>query len=159
MQTLDGWLSVISFDLADSAFNNQWFMQIKKRSNKTSNRNDSDRTVQNQHSGKLGKGPRPSVWPRFWYFWKEMCFCFENGEFGTETRILRKNEMQNMSFSIQTGWFWCFDGCRMGYFGEKWTDLTPILITSGHFAKNRFFSTKSNKLFGLKTTHFATKYR
>ena len=65
MQTLDGWLSVMSFDLADSAFNNQWFMQIKKRSNKTSNRHDSDQTVQNQHSGKLGKESRPSVWPQF----------------------------------------------------------------------------------------------
>lgn len=68
----------------------------KKRSNKTSNRHDSDQTVQNQHSGKLGKGPRPSVWPRFWYFWKKCVFFVSKMAFLYEKWWKRK-----LGFSIK----------------------------------------------------------
>ena len=66
MQTLDGWLSVMSFDLADSAFNNQWFMQIKKNG-QIKHQTDMTQTRLSKTNIRVnwGKESRPSVWPQF----------------------------------------------------------------------------------------------
>lgn len=149
MQTLDGWLSVMSFDLADSAFNNQWFMQIKKNGQ-----------IKHQTDMTQTRLSKTNIWVNWVKDHVQACdldlaifekcvFCIENGVFVWKIVDLKRKlgfwgniKSKKCHFLLKMDDFDDSMAVDRGIFETKRTDLTPILIIFGHFARKCVFSPK-----------------
>ena len=136
MQTLDGWLSVMSFDLADRAFNNQWFMQIKKNG-QIKHQTDMTQTRLSKTNIRVNwvKDSRPSVWPRFWYFWSKNVFLNRKwGILASKTMDLSRWYLEKADFLIISIWIFCVENALIwNRFFIEFGQNSKISLENGHF--------------------------